>query len=315
MNNWLAYAQLLRLPNVFTALADILLAFAASYVALGPGESLLDFLGPLVFLLLSSACLYSSGMVWNDWFDLEQDLRERPFRPIASGRIARSKALKLGIVLMAVGVGFAVLADLVVFVPPGASRNFLSVRFAGLLVVAIFLYDGVLKRTWLAPYAMGACRFLNVLLGLTVLGRSIPLWGYVLALSIGVYIVGVTWFARTEARMSKQSTLLAAALTMLGGLFLALTVPALALEQGLEVSPATAFPFLLAIFGIYVAIKVVPAVRDPKPSRVQPAVKRAVLGLVLFDAILATSMVGLVGLVLVALLVPAQLLGKWIYST
>jgi hypothetical protein len=39
-----------------------------------------------------------------------------------------------------------------------------------------------------------------------------------------------------------------------------------------------------------------PVVRDPKPSRVQPAVKRAVL-------------------VLVALLVPAQLLGKWIYST
>ena len=64
-------------------------------------------------------------------------------------------------------------------------------------------------------------------------------------------------------------------------------------------------------------MKVVPAVRDPKPSRVQPAVKRAVLGLVLFDAILATSMVGLVGLVLVGVLVPGAqaLLGKWIYST
>ena len=310
MKTWFAYAQLLRLPNVFTALADILLAFAASYVALESGKSLLDYLGPLFLLMLSSACLYSAGMVWNDWFDLEQDLRERPFRPIASGRISKSTAFQLGVALMAAGVGFAALADLA-----QKETTWLSLRFAVLLVVMIFLYDGVVKRTWLAPYAMGACRFLNVLLGLTVLGQAIPLWGYALASAIGVYIVGVTWFARTEARMSKQTTLLAAALTMLGGLFLGLTVPAVAIEKSIDVYPATAFPFLLASFGIYVAMKVVPAVRDPKPSRVQPAVKRAVLGLVLFDAILATSMVGLVGLVLVALLVPAQLLGKWIYST
>jgi 4-hydroxybenzoate polyprenyltransferase len=310
MKTWFAYAQLLRLPNVFTALADILLAFAASYVALLPGASLLDYLGPLFFLMLSSACLYSAGMVWNDWFDLEQDLRERPFRPIASGRISKSTAFRLGVALMAAGVGFAALADLT-----QKETTWLSLRFAVFLVVMIFLYDGVVKRTWLAPYAMGACRFLNVLLGLTVLGQAIPLWGYALALSVGVYIIGVTWFARTEARMSKQTTLLAASLTMLGGLFLGLAVPAVAIEKSVDVFPSTAFPFLLAIFGIYVAIKVVPAVRDPKPARVQPAVKRAVLGLVLFDAILATSMVGLVGLVLVALLVPAQLLGKWIYST
>ena len=36
MKTWFAYAQLLRLPNVFTALADILLAFAASYVPPAP---------------------------------------------------------------------------------------------------------------------------------------------------------------------------------------------------------------------------------------------------------------------------------------
>jgi 4-hydroxybenzoate polyprenyltransferase len=315
MKTWFAYAQLLRLPNVFTALADILLAFAASYVALRPGESLLDYLGPLFFLMLSSACLYSSGMVWNDWFDLEQDLRERPFRPIASGRVSRTAAFRLGVLLMAAGVGFAGLADLVRPVPSDAVRSSLSLRFALVLVVAVFLYDGVVKRTWMAPYAMGACRLLNVLLGLTLLGQAIPMWGVVLSMAVGVYIVGVTWFARTEARMSKQTTLLAAALTMLGGLFLGLAVPAVAIEKSIDVFPSTAFPFLLAVFGLYVAIKVVPAVRDPKPTRVQPAVKRAVLGLVLFDAILATSMVGLVGLVLVALLLPAQLLGKWIYST
>ena len=102
---------------------------------------------------------------------------------------------------------------------------------------------------------------------------------------------------------------------MAGGLFLGLIVPTLAIETGAEVMPSVAFPFLLAIFGFYVGLKVVPAINDPKPTLVQPAVKRAVLGLVLFDAVLATSLVGIAGLLLVVLLLPARFLGKWIYST
>src|SRR5262249_61032160 len=60
------YAQLIRLPNVFTALADICLGALA--VGALPGRWL-----PFTFLLLASACLYSAGMVWNDYFDFEQD--------------------------------------------------------------------------------------------------------------------------------------------------------------------------------------------------------------------------------------------------
>jgi 4-hydroxybenzoate polyprenyltransferase len=309
MHTWLAYAQLVRLPNLFTAFADILLAFAASGVMLAPSESLFDYLGPLLCLLASSALLYSAGMVWNDYFDLEQDLRERPFRPIASGRIPRSAAFRLGVILIVLGVAFAALADLV------GGRSWTSLTIAAWLVAAIFLYDGVVKRTWMGPYAMGACRFFNILLGLTVTGRPIPYWGYLLALAVGVYIVGVTWFARTEARLSKRNTLMTAALVMAGGLLLGLAVPALAIETGADIVPSMLFPFLLALFGFYLGLRVVPAVNDPKPTLVQPAVKRSVLGLVMFDAILATSLVGVIGLLLVALLLPARVLGKWLYST
>ena len=48
-------------------------------------------------------CLYCGGMVWNDYFDVEQDRRERPFRPLPSGRIAPSEAVRLGIGLFAGG--------------------------------------------------------------------------------------------------------------------------------------------------------------------------------------------------------------------
>lgn len=305
---WFAYAQLVRLPNVFTAMADIVLAGAAS-------GAILDQFGSFACILVASSLLYMAGMVWNDYFDVAQDRRERPGRPIPSGRISARDAAVLGAVLIAGGLVLALVADMV------GGRTWTSTMIALFLVVAIFLYDGVLKRTWAGPLAMGSCRFLNVLLGLSAASTpSAPIapWGYALALAIGVYIVGVTWFARTEARMSKQQTLLAAALVMAGGLVLGLTVPTLALdlpESTMSPTPSPVFPYLLALFGVFVGAKVMPAVRDPRPERVQPAVKRAVLGLVLLDAILATSLVGWPGLFIVVLLLPAMWIGRWLYST
>src|SRR5438094_447674 len=103
MSRLLPYARLVRLPNVFTALADIGLGgFAA--VATG------DVAPPWPMLLLlpaASACLYSAGMVWNDFFDLEQDRRERPFRPLPSGEIHPRQAAVLGTLLLLAGVTFA----------------------------------------------------------------------------------------------------------------------------------------------------------------------------------------------------------------
>src|SRR5215210_5721665 len=109
MKSWLAYAQLVRLPNVFTAIADILLAAAATTLFREGGQpvQLLDYLGTFALLMLASACLYSGGMVWNDYFDLEQDLRERPFRPIASGRVSLQAAVVLGSALVLLGLAAA----------------------------------------------------------------------------------------------------------------------------------------------------------------------------------------------------------------
>jgi 4-hydroxybenzoate polyprenyltransferase len=305
----LPYAQLLRLPNVFTAFADICLG---AFVTGALPEQWASF----TCLLLASGCLYCAGMVWNDFFDLEQDKRERSFRPLPSQRISLGRAALLGLVLMLAGVGFATLADLV-RVPFGSSDlPGRSLWLAGILVAAIFLYDGWLKRTWAGPVGMGACRFLNVLLGLSVAEFATGGWGILLALTVGVYIVGVTWFARTEARTSNQSMLVGAAGLMLAGLALGLGVPALAHDADVgSFSPSPFFPYLLVAFGFFVGIPVVSAINRPLPAKVQGAVKRAVLGLVLLDAILATSLAGIVGLSLVVLLAPSYYLGRWIYST
>lgn len=305
MNALRPYAQLVRLPNTFTAPADILVGS----LALG-SVVLWDRPGSLVCLLFASVCLYWSGMVWNDYFDLAQDRRERPGRPIASGRVTPRAAALLGTALMLGGLLLALLADVL----PGG-RTWVSLPIAVALIAAIFAYDAWLKRTWAGPIAMGSCRFLNVLLGLSAAGAWPPRWGWLLALVVGVYIAGVTWFARTEARVSNQSMLLGAAAVILAGLLLALGVPALAQQESAHFEPSPLFPYLLTGFALYLALAVVPAVRRPQPEKVQAAVQRSVLGLVLFDAILASALVGTLGLLLAVLILPGVFLSRRLYST
>jgi 4-hydroxybenzoate polyprenyltransferase len=313
MRSLLPYAQLVRLPNVFTTWADIVLGLLVTGgFWVGEGESRAfrwTRLGAFFCLLIASTLLYWAGMVWNDYFDLDEDRRDRPGRPLASGRIPIQTAVTLGIALLGGGVLFSLLADL-----QADSIRFVSTSIAICLVVAILLYDGSLKDTMLGPTTMGACRFLNILLGLSVIGDFPPVWGVLLALVIGVYVAGVTMFARTEATTSDATDLKTAAIVIGVSLLLALAVPALAHARA-ESSTSPLFPYLLVAFAFYVGLAVVPAIKSPSPAKVQPAVKRAILGLVLLDALLASSLVGTLGLFLAILLLPGVFLGRWLYST
>src|SRR5262249_51740215 len=240
---------------------------------------------PFVLLALASSCLYCAGMVWNDYFDFDQDMRERPFRPLPSYRVSTAAAVRLAVALCGGGVLLAALAGI-----RADSWTAAPLVVAVLLVGAILLYDGWLKGNFLGPLSMGFCRFLNVLLGLTVAADGVPWWGFVLALIVGFYITGVTWFARKEARVSKQLELMAASLVMMTALLLSLFLPVVGkqLARGAEDSPTPLylelghilFPYLLVAFGFYVGIPAAAAIRSLGPRQVQAAVKRAVLGLI-----------------------------------
>jgi 4-hydroxybenzoate polyprenyltransferase len=301
--HWRAYAQLIRLPNVFTAMADIALGWLCAVATGTPAARWPSFL----LLMAASVCLYSAGMIWNDFFDVEQDQRERPFRPIPSGRISRRDAGILGALALLAGVGCAWQAGLVAGL--ASSRPFV---IALVLVLTILLYDGWLKRTLLGPVAMGGCRFLNVLLGLSVAEPGLPTGARLyLALVVGLYIAGITWFARTEARESNQSSLLSAAGIMLAALILALAIP-VTVEKA---NTSVLFPYLLVALGFFIGMPVSAAINKPVPSMVQRAVKQCLMGLVILDAVLATAVAGAVALVILVLLLPALYLGRWIYST
>jgi 4-hydroxybenzoate polyprenyltransferase len=303
------YAQLARLPALPTALADICLG---ALVAGGLARRWPAFL----LLLISSACLYTAGMVWNDFFDVEQDQRERPFRPIPSGRVTRREAAWLGAGLLAGGVLAALLAGCVLALLGEASGPWTPFVLALCLVAAILLYDARLKRVRTGPVGMGVCRFLNVLLGLSSTGTG-PGWQELhLASVVGLYIVGVTWFARTEARESNQVALAGAAAVMLAALILAITLADADLRRP-DQTPSPLFPYLLVALGFFLGLPISRALAVPSPARVQEAVKRSLMGLILLDTALATALAGTAGLLILLLLVPSLYLARqrWLYAT
>lgn len=265
----LAYLQLLRLPTVFTAMADIFLGFLLTHDGI-TAENWPRF----AWLLTASSCLYLAGMVFNDVFDVKQDTIERPTRPIPSGRVSRKNAALLGCALLILGL----------FAANVSPKS--SLHVAVLLVAAILAYDGFLKRTPLGPLGMGLCRFLNVLLGasditwqrLAEIGVDVPI---TCATGLGLYIVGVTWFARTEAKTSSRGQLIGAVGVLLCGIaLLAKTVYGL---PGAAANPMVVY-LILGMIAANVSLRALSAIGDPVPERVQPVIPLMLLSYVMLCA-------------------------------
>lgn len=307
---WLDYLRLMRLPNVFTALADVLMGFALVRGDFQPSVQLL-------FLLAASACLYTAGMVLNDVFDIEVDRRERPQRPLPSGRISLRQARWLGFGLLALGWLAATAAG-----PLSGSGDVTTWRGLAVgtaLALCILAYDGGLKHTPLGPWAMGACRLLNVWLGMTAAEASgaWPGWqpaGLCVAAGIGLYIVGVTWFARREVETSPRLGLATGLGLMVLGWVLLGWFP-LVTDNKLSLSPAQ-YQLLLLMLAVFPLRRVLAAVVAPSPARVQAAVKQCIMTLILMDAAVVMAVAPpWAAIVVVSLLIPMMLLGRWVYST
>ena len=164
-SKFLAYVQLLRLPNLFTAVADPL----AGWLIVGSGRT-----AQLALVSSASACLYTAGIVLNDCCDYRPDSQARPERPLPQGIISLRVAWTLGVVLFLTGL-------------------ILGGRNAFLLAALIIFYNTVAKHSiWLGPATLGACRAWNLALGM---GGYALVWP---PLILGVYVAGLSFVARRE---------------------------------------------------------------------------------------------------------------------
>ncbi len=295
----LAWWQLLRIGNIFTAVSNVAAGVLIVRQTWQP-------LAPLIALAAASAFLYAAGMVLNDAFDADLDFRERPERPIPSGRISKAKAYRVGFGLLMLGVGCSMVAS-------WQLQTRACAAVGVLLAVTIVSYDAWWKKTEFGPSVMGVCRYLNVLLGASIatdlLAEPVA-WIY--AAVVGMYTIGLTLFARAENEKTNTQG------QSLGGL---LTLAALGFMGGLPWVVSDYFGVqsilpiwygCLAMFGLVVTFSLLHATWNPGPSAFRQHVTKLLLGFVFLDALAVAFVVGWSsGLIILTLIIPSWVASRW----
>ena len=308
-----SYCELVRLPNTFTAMAD---AMAGYWLVVGE----LRWTAQATCLVLASASLYSAGIVFNDVRDIETDRRERPQRPVASGKVGRRRAIAIGVFLAILGVALAGAAGFAATWDDAAPATLVQkarpLMVSCALLAAILAYDFLFKGTILGPLSMGICRGLNLLMAMSIgWWFSVDL-GAVAIVAMIHYVASLTYFGRDEASRSARFRLLtggigvASAVLLLGVIVAGRTLTA---NAGANDTVPLILWLALLIHQTRIGYR---AVKNPAPHQIQYAMKTFILGIIVFDAVIAASAVGWqAGLVILALLLPTLLIGRWVYST
>lgn len=264
----LPWLKLLRIAALPSALSNILVGYLLAHQSWQP-------ILPLVLLLIASACLYCSGMVLNDVFDVEVDRKQRPNRPLPSAAISPSQAKAVGMGLLLAGPVLAALAS------P------LSLGIAAALAALVYLYDGPLKRTPIAPLLMGGCRSLNILLGASTIGviPAVVLW---YAVAIGVFVAGVTWLAKREADKTQSLTLMlpGSVLMVIGLVLVFVTAWRFAPSDPLNPRLVYLLPIAIALIAMPILRRLLIAWSVASGKAIQATVISSLRSLIIFDACL-----------------------------
>ena len=191
MQRVVAILRFVRLPLVWTALADVL---AGAAVASGSPAAFAR--ADLLPLLLVSPGLYLFGMGLNDLLDRRDDVASGTDRPLARGELSPAAALStLAVLLGMVAAGASFVGE------P-------TLTMIAFTLAAVCLYNGWAKRhTVTSVVFMAACRAGNVLIGWSVVAGQWQFWtspragcGWVLLISVCALTAAASLVSALEKR-------------------------------------------------------------------------------------------------------------------
>ena len=186
-SNIINYFRLVRIPNVFTTISNILLGYIFF-------TSIDHFNYFDMFKLISiSAFLYIGGMVLNDYFDIKIDKKERPWRPLPSNKISKKNALIIMVISFLYSLTISVITGWYTFI------------ITLTMVTLIFSYNRFLKNTICGSFIMGIIRSLNVLLGASqsiflIDGGIFDTRFFIPLLSEFLYVSAITILSKNETK-------------------------------------------------------------------------------------------------------------------
>jgi len=182
------WAQLARAPNLFSIPGDPLAGYLLA------GGSLLS---PRVAVAMAAAlCIYAGGLFFNDYFDRDEDARDRPERPIPSGAVPPERVRAAGVYLHGAGIAISFMTG-----------HLLAFLVATCLVLATLAYNGGAKRDpGFGPALMGGCRAGSVLLGAAFSASGWPPAVWIVAVHSLLFFGLLTWLAAGEIRDDRPFT-------------------------------------------------------------------------------------------------------------
>jgi len=221
---WLELARISNLPTVLSnAIAGATIgstAYAMEHIAkrglvtwfggfythpgpVGPIDPLetslgtFELVGPLAIPLLA----YVGGMILNDAFDAEIDARERPERPIPSGRVGQRTAFAIGFALLTAAIVLAVL------VSAGAA----VVAATVLLAVVVVVYDRFHTKSTASTLLLALCRALASLIPMLAFANGeldtlVTRGAITLPIALAAWTLGLSLLARREITLRDDAT-------------------------------------------------------------------------------------------------------------
>jgi 4-hydroxybenzoate polyprenyltransferase len=297
------FLLLVRLPNILTTPTNILTGYFAAVLPSWNVDAL-----QLSYLIFSSALLYVAGIVFNDYFDIEIDLRERPYRPLPSKSITTKKALLIGIISL-------LSANLLAFLA-GVSSFVVCIVLSAIVIG----YDYRLKNTLIGPIVMGSTRSLNIILGASpalfaaiLTNENILVRIMFVSLSLLAYVLSISLLSRKEIVMrgeecveekhdANRQTVIISFLIVFAVVISIIFAVFLGIFKIELFAALTLFSFIMVFTfrqtNFYDSLTI------------QSAIKHMVISIIVLDSVFITGLTGSYYGLLTLLLVPAALLSS-----
>jgi len=280
------YFQLVRFPGIFTTFTNILVGYFfvnstnIEWLSLAP-------------LLCISGFLFLAGMSLNDYFDYKIDKLDRPTRPLPSDKIKRKNALLLGI-------AFLIIANLF-----SAYSGVQTLTISLIMTFLIIIYDTKTKSIPLLGIVnLSSIRFLNIILGTTILSLSYEVIS--VAIPIAVFVGGISVLAKNEIGNNSRKAEITNILCILFTIFYVIV---LTYKDGFE------HFVLLGLFGVFTLLPNY-IFSSRKNLNIQKRVTYQLYAIIILDSSLIMAFSEMLFAILaLSFLLPAYVIGKKLYVT
>jgi hypothetical protein len=294
--NFRDYLILVRLPNLFTLPSNILVGFVIV-------SALTQTTYVQVLLLVTISILhYCVGIILNDLCDFNIDKKERPYRPLPSGKISR----KIAIALVTIFSFLALTLSLIVGIP--------TLVISSILFAIIFGYDRYLKNTWAGPFTIASARVMNIMLGVSVNINSASsnpqfvILTFVLAITF-VYVSLIGYMSRYEIHGFSNNV----------KLFLTPAIIAMIISSIILFTLTGFFKYdslvILALFS-FIMTMTFHKIHKKDSLGIQQIIQNMILSIIVLDSTFLSGIRGIeMGLIVLVLLAPMLVFAKKMYMT